>query len=50
MEPIGLTRPRGKGLAVMHRCQRCGVRRVNRIAADTVSPDDLDRLLELPPA
>jgi hypothetical protein len=50
MEPIGLTHPRGKGLAVLHRCLRCGVRRVNRIAADTVAPDDLDQLLALPPA
>jgi RNHCP domain len=50
MEPIGLTRPRGKGLAVVHRCLRCGVRRVNRIAVDTAAPDDIDRLLALPPA
>lgn len=50
MQPIGLTRPRGKGLAVVHRCLRCGVLRVNRIAAETAAPDDLDRLLALPPA
>ncbi len=50
MEPVGLTRPRGKGLAVVHRCTRCGVRRVNRIADETDVPDDLDIVLRLPAA
>ncbi|MGH3453268.1 MAG: RNHCP domain-containing protein [Nocardioidaceae bacterium] len=50
MRPVGLTRPRGKGLAVVHRCTSCGVRRVNCLAVDTVAPDDLDALLRLPPA
>jgi hypothetical protein len=49
MAPIGLTRPRGKGLAVVHRCLRCGVRRVNRVAAGTRAPDDIDVLCALPP-
>lgn len=43
MEPIGLTRPRGKGLAVVHRCTWCRQEKVNRLAAD----DDLDAILAL---
>jgi len=50
MRPVGLTQPRGKGLAVVHHCTGCGSRRVNRLAADTVAPDDLDVVLALPPA
>ncbi|HZC26878.1 MAG TPA: RNHCP domain-containing protein [Actinopolymorphaceae bacterium] len=50
MEPVGLTRPRGKGWALVHLCVACGVRRVNRLAVDTVVPDDLDVGLQLPPA
>jgi hypothetical protein len=50
MEPVGLTRPRGKGLAVVHRCTRRGVRRVNRIAEEADVPDNLDILPRLPPA
>lgn len=49
MRPVGLTELRGKGLAVVHRCVRCGLRRANRIARDTEQPDDLDALLALPP-
>jgi RNHCP domain len=50
MAPVGLTSRRGKGLAIVHECQRCGTRRNNRIAADTDTPDDLDQLARLPPA
>lgn len=50
MEPVGLTRPRGKGWALVHRCVVCGARRINRLALDTVEPDDLDAVLQLPPA
>lgn len=50
MAPVGLTSRRGKGLAIVHECQRCGTRRANRLAADTVAPDDIDALARLPPA
>jgi hypothetical protein len=50
MAPVGLTRSRGKGLAIVHECQRCGTQRRNRIATDTDIPDDLDELARLPPA
>jgi hypothetical protein len=47
MRPVGLTQPRGKGLAIVHRCTVCGTTRVNRIAAGTVAPDDVAVLAEL---
>jgi hypothetical protein len=50
MRPVGLTQPRGKGLAIVHRCVVCGTSRVNRIAAGTDAADDVDVLAALPPA
>jgi hypothetical protein len=47
MRPVGLTQPRGKGLAIEYRCLVCGTSRVNRIAAGTVAPDDVDVLASL---
>ena len=48
MEPIGLKYRSGKGLQVAHRCMTCGMVRTNRVASDTVQPDDLEALLSLP--
>ena len=45
MEPVGLTHPRGKGLAVVHRCVSCTAVRRNRVAAD----DDIAAVSALPP-
>jgi len=50
MAPVGLTRPRGKDVAIVHVCRVCGQRGVNKLARDTEMPDDLDAVLELPPA
>ena len=50
MEPVGLTRPRGKDLAIVHVCVRCGHRGLNKVARDTAMADDLDAVLALPPA
>lgn len=53
MEPVGTAYKSGKGLQVVHQCLRCGSVRVNRVAADTVQPDDtaaLARLAERGPA
>lgn len=33
----------------MYGCLRCGVERVNRIAQDTVQPDDVAAIIELMP-
>ena len=50
MEPVGLARPRGKGWALVHRCVVCGVMAVNRLALDTVAPDNMGEVSRLPPA
>ena len=52
MMPVCLTRHARKGPQLVHRCARCGVESVNRIAYDTTQPDDttlLDRLPEAEP-
>jgi hypothetical protein len=50
MRPVAVRAKPAKGPQLIHRCLRCGALRVNRVAADTVAPDDLDALLALPPA
>jgi rubrerythrin len=47
MPPVGLEHRSGKGLVIVHRCQRCGFARANRIAIDTAQPDDLDAIARL---
>ncbi len=48
MEPIGLTHKSSKGLQVVHRCTTCGEMRANKVASDTVQPDELEALFGLP--
>ncbi len=43
MRPIGLVYKRKKGYQIVHQCLKCGVIRVNKVAVDTVQPDDLVR-------
>ena len=47
MEPEALTQRSGKGLQIVHRCQRCGERQSNRVATDTLQPDDWDLVVRL---
>lgn len=47
MPPVRLEHRSGKGLVVIHRCRRCGFERANRLAVDTVQPDDLDAIARL---
>jgi ribosomal protein L44E len=49
MRPVALRSKPGKGPQLIHRCERCGAVRANRVAADTAAPDSLDALLALPP-
>jgi RNHCP domain len=49
MRPVALRHKPAKGPQLVHRCERCGALRVNRVATGTVAPDDLDALLALPP-
>ena len=46
MEPVGLRRSK-KGFQVIHRCLRCRVERLNRIAENTEQPDDIEALVQL---
>ena len=47
MRPVELTYRAGKGQVLVHRCERCGHRRPNRVAIDCEQPDDLDALLRV---
>lgn len=48
MEPIAIKYNSNKGLQLVHRCMVCSVVRANRIASDTVQPDDFEALMRLP--
>ena len=48
MPGVRLTRHGRKGPQIVHRCARCGVESVNRVAYDTVQPDDVALLEALP--
>ena len=50
MELVVLKYESCKGLQVVHRCTACGMIRANKIAGDTVQPDDWEALLRLPAA
>jgi hypothetical protein len=47
MMPVGITFYSKKGYQIRHRCVLCGYERVNRIAENTVQPDNLDAILSV---
>ena len=47
MEPVGLTYKPGKGFQLIHKCLRCGERSVNKVAKETIQPDDTMELNRL---
>ena len=47
MAPVGVRWKSGKGYQIVHRCQRCGVERANRIAEDRDQPDDFSMVIRL---
>lgn len=47
MKPVGLQHHSKKGWQIIHCCLRCGSKRVNRIAENTVQPDEIDALIRL---
>lgn len=49
MAPVQLHQTGAKGFQLVHRCLGCGALRRNRVATDTVVPDDLDQLIALMP-
>ena len=47
MEAQGVEYKSGKGFQIVHGCIRCGVKRVNRVAENTIQPDDIEELVSL---
>lgn len=47
MKPIGIIYHSKKGYQIRHKCVKCGSEKTNKIAANTVMPDDFRRILEL---
>lgn len=48
MAPLHLVQPRGKGIAVRHRCRWCGAESTNRLAYDDPrQPDSIKAIAEL---
>jgi hypothetical protein len=47
MEPAAIEHRRGKGMVIVHRCQRCGFTRPNRVAVDPVQGDEIDSIIAL---
>ncbi|MGD9143082.1 MAG: RNHCP domain-containing protein [Dehalococcoidia bacterium] len=47
MKPIRIQYKSGKQIQIIHRCLRCGIEKVNKIAEDAVQPDDIDEIIRL---
>ena len=46
MDPVGVQYNGKKGWQIVHRCKKCGEEKVNRVAADTIQPDDWTILMK----
>jgi hypothetical protein len=47
MDAVAMHWSSRKGWQLLHRCRRCGVERLNRVAEDTEQPDGIEALLGL---
>jgi hypothetical protein len=47
MEPTGLRYKSGKGFQIVHRCRLCMAERVNKVADNTIQPDNIEELVKL---
>ena len=47
MEPVGMERKAGKGWQIIHRCQKCGCEKRNKISEDPRQPDDINAITAL---
>lgn len=47
MKPTAVVYNSKKGWQIRHKCERCGLERVNKVAENTVMPDDFNLLLKL---
>lgn len=47
MAPVGVKYHSKKGWQILHQCQTCGHCSVNKVASDTVQPDDMQQVARL---
>jgi hypothetical protein len=47
MKPISVISKTKKGLQLIHKCTKCGMISVNKIASDDIQSDDLDEVIKL---
>jgi hypothetical protein len=47
MRPVGIAYRRNKGYQIIHQCSRCGVQNRNKVACDTIQPDNIDEIIKL---
>lgn len=47
MKPTGIVYHSKKGYQISHKCEKCGFERANKVACNTVMPDDLEQVIRL---
>jgi len=47
MKPLNIQHSSKKGWQIVHRCEKCNIEKINRIALDTVQPDNCDAINRL---
>lgn len=47
MKPVRIQYKSRKRIQIVHRCLRCGIEKMNKIAEDPVQPDDIDEIIRL---
>ena len=47
MRPVGIRYNGKKGWQIIHLCQKCGAEKVNRVAVDTIQPDNQRMISDL---
>lgn len=47
MKPVDLKFKSAKGYQIVHRCRRCGLEKINRVAENTVQPDVIEELIRI---
>jgi hypothetical protein len=47
MEPVRLKYKSGKGVQIVHKCLWCMEEKLNKVAENTIQPDNMDELVKL---
>lgn len=47
MKPIGIVYHSKKGYQIQHKCEKCKFERTNKIACNTIMPDDFEQVIKL---